>query len=59
MGQKPQIFTRRLTRRQAMYMMGGFAGGVALHACAQSAPPTSEASGEASSDTASAPAEPV
>jgi len=59
MGQKPQVFTRRLTRRQAMYLMGGFAGGMTLHACAQSAPTTSEASPEASTDTASAPAETV
>ncbi|MBD2072255.1 ABC transporter substrate-binding protein [Leptolyngbya sp. FACHB-671] len=58
MGQKPQIFTRRLSRRQAMYLMGGFAGGMTLHACAQSTPTTSEASSEAT-DTASAPAEPV
>lgn len=59
MGQTPQIFARRVSRRQALYLMGGLAGGLTLHACAQPTPTTSEASPEAGSDTASAPAEPV
>jgi len=55
MGQ-PQVFTRRFSRRQAMYLMGGLAGGLTLHACAPSTPTASEASPDAA---ASAPAESV
>jgi NitT/TauT family transport system substrate-binding protein len=55
MGQIP-IFTRR----RALYLIGGVAGGITLHACAQSSTsPTPEASPEASATPESTSTEPV
>ncbi|HHP7243591.1 MAG TPA: ABC transporter substrate-binding protein [Elainellaceae cyanobacterium] len=44
--------TKRLTRRRALWLMGGLTGGLALHGCAQPNETTS-ASSDGSTDTAS------
>lgn len=50
----------RLTRRRALYVMGGAAGAITLHACTQQASDTSSASPDAAETTAASPSgEPV
>lgn len=44
----------RFTRRRTLWMMGGVAGGLALHACASTSDPSTADSGDATTDTGSA-----